>query len=186
MHRNILMAAVTVLTLSSLLNACATVSPNYKTDAANQATLATFKVSHVAIGTFTEPNHISSICRARGPIRPPEGMTYAAFIRNALEQEIRTAGGLASGTPDITLTGHLNVIDFSTSFHLVRGYWDLSLELLSSNGQALSVNEHYEFNSGFVGHIACNRAAKALPPAVDALIHKIVINKKFSELLIAK
>ncbi len=192
-----LLSAVAVLNLSVLLCACATVSPVYKPSTANQAALATIKISNISIGDFTQPSHISDFCRGRGPISPPNGMTFASFVRGALEQEVLGAGGIKSGDSNLILTGKLSEINFSSSHDFFRflilpnffntnGYWNLSLELHSSNGKTLAVNEHYVFYSSFIAHIACNKTAKALPLAVNDLIHKIVINKKFPDLLISR
>lgn len=172
-----------VLSVTALLSACATVSPGYKPDVANQAALSKVHANNVAVGAFEQPAEISTMCRGNGPVDPPEGMTFASFVQDSLAKELKASGKLASGAPDVTLTGQLTKVDFSSSHHVVDGYWDLNLDLHSSNGKALSVAEHYEFGTSFLATIACNKTAAALPVAVEKLIHKVVTNPGFPALL---
>ena len=57
------------------------------------------------------------------------------------------------------------------------------MTISSSNGNAISVTESYEFTSSFYGETACNQTAQALMPAVQNLIGKIVQDKGFSKLV---
>lgn len=172
--------------MSALLGACASVSPGYSTSAANRAVLTKINSGTVAVGQFTQPSDISTMCRGNGPVDPPKGMTFASFVQDALMQEIKASGKLATAAPDVTLTGKLTKVDFSSSYHLVHGYWDLALDLHSSNGKSLTAAEHYEFDSGFIATTACDNSANALPIAVQKLIHQVVTSPEFPPLLVKK
>jgi hypothetical protein len=42
--------------------------------------------------------------------------------------------------------------------------WDIGLKVNSSNGKSAFVEEHYEFNSGFIADTACKQTAEAYLP----------------------
>lgn len=171
------------LATTALLGACASVSPAYRPDVANQSALAAVKAGNIAVGSFTQPADIATMCRGNGPVDPPQGMSFASFVQSALAQELKASGKLATGAPDVTLTGALTQVDFSSSHHLTSGYWDLALRLHSSNGKSLDAAEHYPFDTSLLATVACDRSAAALPVAVQELIHKVVTDPGFPALL---
>ena len=179
-HRLLLPVA---LSMTALLGACASVSPAYRPDVANQKALSSVQGGHVALGAFTQPADVSTMCRGNGPVEPPHDMSFAAYVQKAFADELQASGKLAGGSPGVTLTGKLTKVDFSSSYHLVHGYWDLDLNLQSSNGRSLSAAEHYEFDTSVFAESACDRSAEALPRAVDQLIHQVVTSPAFPALL---
>jgi hypothetical protein len=50
----------------------------------------------------------------------------------------------------VTFAGEITKVDCSSSYPLVHGYWDLVLDLHSSNGKSLTGGEHDKFDSGFI------------------------------------
>ena len=82
-----------------------------------------------------------------------------------------------------SITGDVTKIDFSSSAGLTNGFWDIAVDLQSSNGNTLSASNKYDFKSGFDAVTACNASADALTPAVQYLINKIVTDLQFSSLL---
>ena len=66
--------------------------------------------------------------RGVGPIKTPDGETFANFIRKGLVDELKLAEVYSSSSP-VTLTGNLDSIDFSST----SGTWNLALteEILS-------------------------------------------------------
>ena len=118
-------------------------------------------------------------CRCVGPIKTPDGNTFADFIKEALIDELQIAELYDVGS-SVTLNGNLDSIGLSTFF---SGEWDIALTVNSSNGESISVSETYSFTSSFVGYTACRRGAKALMPAVQNLIAKLIGNPKFPYLI---
>ncbi len=117
-------------------------------------------------------------CRLAGPVRSPDGQPFQDYIRKALIDELRLAEAYAeSGSP--TIVGHLRDIAFSS----FEGIWRLTLDVQSDTGTSYSVSEVYAFGQTFVGVSACNEGARALLPATQNLIKKVVTHPKFSDLI---
>jgi hypothetical protein len=136
------------------------------------------KVVNVGLFSATTPGQTEIMCRGVGPIKTPDGEPFAAYVRKALVDELRMADSFSPNAP-ITLTGNLDVIDFSSN----SGNWNLSLSIKSSNGSAMSATENYAFTSSFYGETACNQTAQAFMPAVQNLVGKIVRAPDFISLI---
>ena len=124
------------------------------------------------------------MCRALGPIKTPDGNTFADYIKESLIDELQIAEVYSIEAP-IILTGHLENIDFYSmrDKFVEEGAWNLALTVKSSNGQSISVSEEYKFTSSYYGQTACNQTAQALMPSVQNLIKKIVANSVFPDLV---
>lgn len=83
-----------------------------------------------------------------------------------------------AGAP-VTLTGRLLTLDFSQG--VADASWTFQFELRSSNGQWVTVLERYPIAGGDPG--ACRQTARALMPAVQQLVAKIVRHPGFARLL---
>lgn len=170
--------------LAALLTACSTyTTPRYSINADTNVALKTLGLSNVAVGTFSGPASFDTACRAAGPLAPPDGMSHTAYIKKALEDELKVAGAHASSSPKVTLSGTVNKLSFSSSRGLTGGSWDIDVTLLSSNGKSMTANEHYEFESGFIADTACKQTAEAYMPAVQNLIVTIVRSPEFKSLV---
>ncbi len=176
---------IAMFALPLALGACASVAPVYTTSARTQATLAALPAAQVGVAAFTQPEDIVTMCRGNGPVEPPGHESFAVFVHNAFVDELQHAGKFASANPKVTLHGALTKVEFSSSHDLIKGYWDLGLQLRSDNGKQLKVAEHYDFDSGILAVTACDNSAEALPKAVRALIQKTVESPGFAGLLAA-
>ena len=122
-----------------------------------------------------EPN-----CRLMGPIEPADGLTIPAFITKAFNDEFKMAGIYSEdGTK---MTGDVTQVRFSSMSGLTNGYWLISLDLQSSNGEGLSVSHQHNFKSGFDAITACNATADALTSAVQDLIKAVVSHPQFESM----
>ena len=74
-------------------------------------------------------------------------------------------------------------IEFSSISGLTNGYWDIALQLQSTNGNSMTVSNRYAFESGFDAITACNATADALSPAVQDLIKATVNHPDFIRLM---
>ncbi len=158
-------------------------TPRYSINADTNVALKTMGLSNVTIGSFTGPTRFDTGCRATGPLAPPDGMTHTAYVKKALEDELKVAGAYAPANPRTILSGNVNRLDFSSSRGLTGGSWDIDLTLNSSNGKTMNVSEHYEFESGFIADTACKQTAEAYLPTVQNLIGKIVRAPEFKLLV---
>ena len=164
-----------------LVSGCSTYAAHrYSISVDNVVQLRTLNGKTINVGNFTSTKEgLKEIaCRAVGPIKTPDGETYAEYVRKALIDELKMANIYSDDAP-ITLTGNLNDINFSSS----SGTWNLSLTVNSSNGKSLTVTDDYSFTTSFYGETACNQTAQALMPAVQNLIAKLVRDDGFKLLL---
>lgn len=151
----------------------------YAISADNNQAIRAMNTSGVGIGQFAGPADFSATCRALGPLQVADGLTHTQYIRKAFEDEIKIAGAFASATPRVSLTGKVNRVEQGPD----GGSWTIDLTLTSSNGRTLTVNEYYEFNSGFVANEACRNTAEAFSRAVQNLVGKTVRSPAFPGLV---
>jgi hypothetical protein len=172
------------IALSIVLGACSTyTTPRYAINADTNVALKSLGATGLSVGAFTGPAGFDNACRAAGPLAPPDGISHTAYIKKALEDELKVAGVYAPDSPRITLSGLVNKLAFSSARGLTGGSWDIDLTLNSSNGKSLSVVEHYEFESGFIADTACKQTAEAYFPAVQNILGKAVRSSEFKVLV---
>lgn len=116
-----------------------------------------------------------------GPIQAADGMTIPQFVEKAFNDELKFAGLYSED--GVKLSGSLNQIQFSSTSGLTNGYWQMGMDLKSSSGKSLIVDNRYDFKSGFDAITACNQTAQALGPAVQDLIKKAVTHPEFVALI---
>lgn len=166
------------------LGGCSTyTTPRYALTADTNVALKAIGASNVAVGAVSGPANFNAACRAAGPLSPPDGMSHAAYIKKALEDELKVAGAYAATAPRVTISGTITKLEFSSSRGLTGGSWDVDLALSSSNGRSMTASEHYEFESGYSAETACKQTAEAFMPAVQDLIGKIVKSPDFRALV---
>jgi hypothetical protein len=134
----------------------------------------------INVGKFSSYQQDLSVivCRGAGPIITPDGELYSEYIRKALVDELKMSGLYSIDAP-ITLTGRLNTLTLSST----GGYWDISLSVKSSNGQEITVEENYNFQTSFLGDNACNQTSLALMPAVQKTLSKVLTGNNFDTLV---
>ncbi|MGF6481654.1 hypothetical protein [Paraburkholderia sp. JPY419] len=101
------------------LAGCSTYAvPRYSISADNVVALKATAVNGVSVGAFTQapiPNERPDeiMCRAVGPIKTPDGETFADFVKSGLVSELKIAEVYAPAAP-VQLTGRLENIGFSS------------------------------------------------------------------------
>lgn len=175
---------VLMIPFVALLAACETyTTPRYAINADTNVAIKSLGTTNVGVGPFVGPDSFDSGCRAAGPLAPPDGMSHTAYIKKALEDELKVAGAHSAESPRVVLSGTVNKLEFSSSRGLTGGSWDIDLTLKSSNGKSMTAIEHYEFESGFAAFTACKQTAEAYMPTVQNLIGKTVRSPEFKSLL---
>jgi hypothetical protein len=165
-----------------MLSACSTMQPpRYAVSVDNIQQLKTFKGAKTEMVSLTQPERISVNCRLMGPVEPADGLSYAQFISKAFNDEFKMAD--IHSTDGTKITGSITKVKFSSTTGLTSGYWDIGLELKSSNGESLASENKYSFKSGFDAITACNATADALSPAVQDLIKATINDPKFKLLV---
>ena len=112
-----------------------------------------------------------------------DNMTHTQYIQKAFEDELKIAGAFAPVSPRVSIGGKVSRLEFSSSKGVTGGYWQIDLNLDSSNGRKLAVSEYYEFSSGFIANDACRNTADAYARAVQNLVGKAFKSPLFAELL---
>ena len=176
MKRNVL------LLFCVIVSACSTYQPpRYYISVDNNLELKKHSGAKINISNFDQSAAFYSFCRGFGPISPADGLSVGEFIKKAFNDEFKMAEIYSSsGT---TISGDVTKIKFSSVRMLTQGYWEIGIQLNSSNGTTMEVENTYHFESGFGGETACNATADALTPAVQDLINKTVRDEKFKRLL---
>lgn len=174
-----------VLTFALLLSACSTyTTPRYAINVDTNIALKAIGATSIAVGSFSGPSTFDANCRLSGYLAPPDGMSHTAYLKNALEDELKVAGAYAAASPKTILTGVVTRLEFSSCCRdLTGGSWDVELTLHSSHGKSMNVSEHYEFESGVNTETACKQTSEAYMPTAQNLIGKIVRSPKFEWLL---
>ncbi len=133
----------------------------------------------VAVGEVMVPAAVDLNCRAMGPIALPNKLTLSTYIKKAMEDELKIGDAFAYQNPKVTLTAQVTKFSMSSSKGLTRGYFDIDIRVISSNGKSIQANEYYEFDSGFDGYTACKNTSDALMPAVQNLVAKVYKDPQF-------
>jgi hypothetical protein len=181
-HHGAALSAAAILGIFSA--GCSTyMAPRYSISPDVDLALKSAGKTGVGLGDFTSPTDLDCMCRAAGPLGVPDGLTHVAYIKRALEDELKLAGMYSAQSPRVTLTGVVTKLAFSSTSGLTHGWWDIELQLKSSNGKSLTTSEHYEFQSGFDALTACKQTAEAYMPAVQDLMLKTVSAPEFKTLL---
>jgi hypothetical protein len=155
--------------------------PRYSVSVDNIQTMKEFEGAKVKVSSLTRSGSFSSNCRLMGPIEPADGLSISLFITKAFNDEFKMAEIYSDN--GVSINGDITEIEFSSITGVTNGYWDISLDLKSSNGASLSVTNKYVFKSGFDAITACNATADALSPAVQDLIRNTVNHPDFGMLV---
>jgi len=165
-----------------LLSACSTMQPpRYAVSVDNIQSLKKLPNVQGEFVSLNLPNNFSSNCRLMGPIEPADGLTIPQFITKAFNDELKMADKYSSDA--VKISGNVTHIEFSSISGLTNGYWDIALQLQSTNGSSITVSNKYAFESGFDAITACNATADALSPAVQDLIKATVNHPDFAKLM---
>ena len=165
--------------IAIILGACSTHSVNRYSSSTDNVVALRKLDSQVNVGKFTalEPGLSQLGCRAVGPVSTPDGEYFEEFIRKAFLDELRLAEKYFPEA-DITITGNLEEIDFNS----MNGTWYIVMTIQSSNGVSFQVSEEYDYRTAYFAETACEQTAKALVPAVQDLIAKIINHDMFPDL----
>ncbi len=164
------------------LSACSTMQPpRYAISVDNIQALKKMDNIQGQFASLNQPAEFSSNCRLMGPIEPADGLSISEFVTKAFNDELKMSEKFSEDS--IKITGDITKIEFSSITGLTKGYWDIGMDLQSSNGEKLSVSNKYAFKSGFDAITACNATADALSPAVQDLIKATIAHPDFPKLL---
>lgn len=173
-----------VLLLAALLSGCETpiLAPPYPQSTVTTGHLRAARPVKIGLSTFEGPARLDN-CRGLKPLKLPAEVSPALYIQKAFEAEFRAAEILATSGGDITLSGRIDTVDFSSTRLITMGQWTIGLSLRSSNGKTLRVLENHEFDSAFEARESCRYTADAFAQAVQKLVAKTISDPGFPSLL---
>ena len=172
--------------MAAYLSGCGFVVSNYGASAENVDTLRTLKTDgmqvHVNSFTSSKPGVSGIACRAAGSVETPDKKPFDQYIHDALVTELKLAG-LYSENGNVVLDGNVQELDFSSN--IGSGKWIFKLKASSNNGKSLTVDSQHIFSTNWVADKACQQVAQAFSNSVQVLIHDLVSNPQFADLLAA-
>lgn len=133
----------------------------------------------LSVGSFTASAGVQKpTCRMMGQLDVAPGKDLATFIRDALEAELFQTGRLQSGS--VPINGAIERVEVDS---FGTGSWIIDARVFSdANPQGYRVSSTYPFSSSFSAYSACQNAATAFNPAVQALLSEIVTHPQFASL----
>lgn len=119
-------------------------------------------------------------CRAVGPIKTPTGETYAAYVQQALVDELKVAGVYADDAK-VQIQGKLAAIDFKSGPGPAS--WKLTLVVTVGADPSFTLERTYGFESSFIGEKGCALTSQAFMPAVQDLMNALAKDPSFAKLV---
>lgn len=159
---------------------CAYNPPEYSPSAYNVEAIKSSGIESVNLVSFDTANgdQKSIMCRAAGPISPPNDMTYKDYIHDAFVRELQLSGILDESAPP--LKGTVESVGFESMGS--NGTWNISVSFETDSGKKATVASSYGFASAFAADKACQRVAQNLSAAVEKLIKDTITNPEFQAL----
>jgi len=131
--------------------ACSHVSPRYNMSATNVEELRQItkdSTTKIGSGTFTatETGKKSILCRAAGPIAPPDDKTFDGFILDALFDELKLVSAYDQNSP-VKLSANLDQIDFNSN--IGSGKWVIRMTLKADGSEPFTIENVYSFSQSY-------------------------------------
>lgn len=165
------------------LSACSHVAERYQPSANNLTKLRAIAPAQISVGRFIEAPAVAKteiVCGAN-TISPPDGQSFAEYVRAALISELRLAG-IYSETSSSVLSGRLTEVSLDSSPFAATATWILALEL-QGNGKTVSAADQYSFRSTTMNTTSCEASTRRLHDAVQNVVSKAIQDRGFSGLV---
>ena len=179
-----------IIALSLLvLIACSHMQPHYtpqpySVSEENVRMLKKLGVGHINVGPFTKTAEFDNRCRViSGVVVQPDSSGFEGYIRKAFIAELKQADMFDDETPKITLTGDIEKMSLSAWRNIQLSSWDMQVRLNSSNGQSVSIFQHYDFNAGERKLPDCQQIADHYMYAVQKTLEKLIDAPEFQFLV---
>jgi hypothetical protein len=178
-----LKAAAALLAIA-LLHGCALKAPAYSPSVANVESMKKSGMRLVALGSFTVQAGAtggSSIGLRGNPMTSPVGADYAAYIGEALRQELVLAGKLDPKS-DTEIAGTLMKNDIAAA-GISTNNGEIEARFVVRRAGALRYDavkrSESSWESSFIGGIAIPRAQQQYPVIVQQLVTKLLADPQF-------
>ena len=175
-----------VLFVSLLFTACASVAPNYQPNFETINILKDQDIKNVEVGGFTEENPSVNKVVVRGAtLVSPYEKSYAKYLENALEEDLKQAA-LWNSDSRILISGVLleNNLDAAG---IKTATSDLSAQfVVTQDGEQIYNKTHstqHEWSSSFLGAVAFSNAQENLAVSFQKLVRAFLLDPEFLEKL---
>ena len=177
-----------VILFGIITSGCSIVAPQYSASMENVQMLKDAGNVSAKVGKFDsipDPANANPISLRAPHMNSPYENSYAAYLAEAIKQELSLAGKLKPDT-DIEISGALlkNNINIS-SFSIGKG--DIQARFIVKKGEAVRYDQiktiHNEWESSFIGNIAIPRAQQQYPNLVQKLLATLYADHDFVEAL---
>jgi hypothetical protein len=177
-----------LLTLAIVLGACSSLliykPPVYNVSEDNAEEIKRFGGGDIGVGPFTKAVPFDNSCAiTAGSIVMPGNLSFEEYVRQGLIAELENANMFNDEHPKITLSGTIEELSIVSRRNVYTSTWKIGLRVDSSNGQSVSVTEHYDFDAGANSQADCQRIANAYMPAVQKILHKFIDAPEFKSLI---
>jgi hypothetical protein len=177
--------ALIVIAAAGLVGCSTYQVPKYAVSVQNADAFRALGGAKITVASFTGGEEAAKTefkCRLVGPIQTPTGETYAAYVQQALTDELKVAG-LYAEDAKIKVQGNLSHIDLSSA--IGGGHWDLTLVVTVGGEPSFTVTRSYTFESSFVAEKACALSSQAFLGAVQDLMNALAKDPAFVKLVAA-
>jgi len=179
-----------ILTIAVLASGCRNTmtAPEYAVSTETAQMLKRYIGAKVRLSSLQMRANIGACLPGNVPFKFPDGMSASEYIQKAFNDEFRSANIFSDS--GIDLTGSLTTM---SQPGLIQPEWHLGVKLTSSNGASLIIESKYPYEYGFIVKYvwfpvhdnvgSCNEDTRALGPAVQELIRKVVSDPHFAQLI---
>ncbi|MBV0934709.1 hypothetical protein [Marinobacterium weihaiense] len=160
---------------------CTHMTSNYGASPDNVDEIRKSGITELSVGEFVSKNSdtTSITCRAAGPVKNQNNVSFENYIEGAIKNDLKMAGVYKEGS-DIKISGAIEKLDFNSN--IGAGKWMINAKISSPKSQGYTVQSTYDFSTNFVADKACQQVAQAYEPAVENFINQIVTHPGFSSL----
>lgn len=151
-----------------LLGGCSVPFPVYSISGSNVQAIRSLNAT-VRTGEFAGRED-TVVCRLQ-PISPEGGVTFAKYIRKALDDELTIAGGTNQGR---VVEVRASMVHIDVSCGIIDADWTIEMDV-SVNGQPPQrIKTVRRFDGNYFGAVVATRAYQAFVPAVQQVVADIL------------
>jgi hypothetical protein len=174
------------LAAAVLLDGCQIMAPQYSASGVNAQTLRDSIVCPGAVGKFASINESGNenpISLRGGSMHSPYDDSYAAYLAEALKQDLSLAGRL-SPNATIEISGELqrNTVSLPP---IGSGVGEISARFIVKEGPVVRYDQvksiHLEWDSSYFGSIAVPRAERQYPLMVQKTLAELYADPRFKQ-----
>lgn len=136
--------------------------------------LSTTTKNKLSVGKF-EGDDSKINCRG-AKIAPPNNMTFASYLKNALTEELMLAN-LYDENSSLQISGNLKELEVECA--VGTGKWNIEMELIPKSGKPFVIKKSYDFEGAYMGRVVISNAQQSFVPATQEAINALLKSPEF-------